>query len=177
MELVEKTDERIVFRFHPNGKEQLTSILNCFPLPSRWEVTLSKNDSEGEFEEDRKFLEETLDTERQSLQSSLDVFLSSPVSFYDEDGDSFLRLGLDRVEWLLQILNDIRISAWQLLGSPGPEEKEELEKLIQEKMPEESMRHAQLFLLLELAGYYQSVIIESLDPDVTPDQNHDEQGF
>jgi len=177
VELVEKTDQRITFRFHPSGKDQLLSILNCFPLPSKWEVTLSKNDHEGELEEDRKFLEESLDSERQSLQSTLDTFLNSPVTFYEEDGQNFLRLGLDKVEWLLQILNDIRISSWQLLGSPGPEDKENLEKLIQDEIPEESMQQAQLFLLLELAGYYQSVVIESLDrPNLSRDEAENQDG-
>lgn len=167
MQLIEKSEERLVYRFHPNGREQLVSILNCFPLPSKWDVVLSRNDDEGELEEDREFLEESLDQEREAMKSGLEVFLNSPVTFYEEDGEDFFRLGQDKVEWLLQVLNDIRISAWQLLGSPGNEEKEELEKLIQENIAEKDMQQAQLFILLELAGYYQAVIIESLSHDLS----------
>lgn len=169
MHLVNKTDDYLIFEFHAHGKGQLTSILNCFPLPSKWEVELSRNDSEGELEEDRAFLEETLGNERNILKTTLDGFLNSPATFYQEDEVDHMRLKLDKVEWILQVLNDIRISAWQLLGSPNEEEKAALEEFIQGDVPAEKMQQAQLFLLLELAGYYQAVIIESLSDEESED--------
>ncbi len=162
LELIEKTSGRIVFRFHQNGRAQLVSLLQCYPLPVKWDVELSRNDPDGELEEDRQFLEETLEKKREAMAEGLQRFLDSPTIFQSSDEGDFLRLPMDRVDWLLQVLNDLRISAWRLLGCPDGDEKKALEELIQGEMPMESMQKAQLFILLELAGYYQSVILDGI---------------
>jgi hypothetical protein len=65
------------------------------------------------------------------------------------------RLTLTNVEidWLLQVLNDIRVGLWLKLGSPD----QEVEFL--GTKPEEVRDHS----LMQLAGHFQSFLLYSLE--------------
>jgi hypothetical protein len=163
LEFIEKSSDRLIYRLHAGGKWQLMSLLECFPLPSQWEVELSRSDTDGELEEDRQFLEETLEAEKLSLEGGIRRFLDSPTIFTeDEGGEDLLRLPVDQVDWFLLVLNDLRVGAWQLLGCPDADEKSSLEALIHEEVPPDKVREIQLFIMLELAGYFQSVVLSSV---------------
>lgn len=155
-------ENRLVFEFQPDERESLESLLKCYPLPSQWNVELVRDDHKGEFEEDRKFLEETLEAEKKAMASGLNRFLESPSVFFEDLPEEYLRIPLDQVDWFLQILNDLRVSAWQLLGCPDQDEKQELEDMLKKEMPAEMMQRMQLFILLEMAGYYQSVVLDAV---------------
>jgi hypothetical protein len=54
------------------------------------------------------------------------------------------------VEWLLQILNDIRVGSWLMLGSP----EEELEVLSEKNAPH--------LLAMHMSGHFQMELLEAL---------------
>jgi hypothetical protein len=58
------------------------------------------------------------------------------------------------MEWLLQVLNDVRVGSWLLLGSPdGPAET-------LAKLSHETASH---FWSMEVAGQFQMVLINAMN--------------
>lgn len=61
-----------------------------------------------------------------------------------------LVLSLDNTEWLLQILNEIRVGAWLKLGCP------------ENRIPKLSATTAKEIWTMEVCGYFQSQLLEAL---------------
>jgi predicted house-cleaning NTP pyrophosphatase (Maf/HAM1 superfamily) len=64
---------------------------------------------------------------------------------------AFKRLSPAEIEWLLQVLNDVRVGGWLALGEP-----EELEP------PEINETNAPYLLAMEAAGYFQAQLLAAL---------------
>jgi hypothetical protein len=66
------------------------------------------------------------------------------------------RLSLDaqQLEWLLQVLNDVRVGSWILLGCPDTDEGQQREI---------TLKTARYYLVMEFAGYFQSVLLDALN--------------
>jgi hypothetical protein len=57
------------------------------------------------------------------------------------------------IEWLLQVLNDVRVGSWIALGSPDPEQDKKI--VFDKKM----LPH---FRMMELAGAFETVFLDAL---------------
>ena len=57
------------------------------------------------------------------------------------------------IEWLLQVLNDVRVGSWIALGSPDPEQDK---KIVYHK---DMLPH---FQMMELAGAFETVFLDAL---------------
>jgi hypothetical protein len=76
---------------------------------------------------------------------------SDPKRLTPDEENWVLKLSEGDMEWLLQILNDIRVGSWILLGSP--------------ESPAEALTVATAphFWALEMADYFQSRLLEALE--------------
>jgi hypothetical protein len=61
-----------------------------------------------------------------------------------------LSLSPAEVEWVLQVLNDIRVGSWIILGSP------------EERLPELNETNAPHVWAMEMAGHFQAQLLEAL---------------
>ena len=70
-------------------------------------------------------------------------------------GQNGLRFSLraPQMEWLLQVLNDIRVGSWLILGSPDQAGKPIV--LNEQTAP--------YFWSMEMSGYFQSALLEALN--------------
>ena len=64
------------------------------------------------------------------------------------------------LEWLLQVVNDVRIGCWLALGSPGYETKKKI------PTDKESLRHA---MFMEIAGGFEMFFLGVINGDVPPE--------
>jgi hypothetical protein len=64
-----------------------------------------------------------------------------------------LSLKISEAEWLLQVLNDIRVGSWLRLGSPDRTE---------EFMAALSEQTAPYFWAMEVSGHFQMVLVHAL---------------
>jgi hypothetical protein len=112
---------------------------------------LSKTGKLPDADANQRLLNEALAEQRAENQRQLSSFLSDPLRLVpaSKEGDDGFRLWLSpaEFEWLLQILNDVRVGSWIKLGSP------EAPKLVlnAETMPQvwamEASGHFQMQLL------------------------------
>ena len=76
--------------------------------------------------------------------------LSEKGRFCKTDSGIQIRLDSHEIEWLLQVLNDVRVGCWIQLGQP-----DEMNKAPLEVDPE----NAVFLWTMELCGYFQSVLL------------------
>lgn len=57
------------------------------------------------------------------------------------------------MEWLLQVLNDVRVGTWVSLGRPDPQTKHKLKP---------TAKNLHRLAIIELSGTFQMVLLEAL---------------
>jgi hypothetical protein len=110
---------------------------------------LSKStDSE---DNNQRLLEEALSETRAQNAQALQKLLADPKKLSGSEAHWQLRLSSGEVDWLLAVLNDVRIGSWVRLGSP--------------EIPLEALRaeNAANYWALEMAGYFQGGFLELLE--------------
>ena len=89
-------------------------------------------------------------TKTAELLAGEETWLKLPERFQQAGNHFEWRVENDHREWLLQIINDVRVGSWVELGSPDDLDAAE------QQVGEESARH---LALMELAGMFQSVLL------------------
>ena len=111
---------------------------------------LSKSGRLPDREANQRLLDEALAEQRAENKKQLQALLADPRRFEHTETGARLSLSPAEVEWLLQVLNDIRVGSWVILGSP------------EEKPAELNAANAPHFLAMEMAGYFQMQLLEAL---------------
>lgn len=153
MQLLGVEGERYVFRLGKREKQLLGKTLRLYPLIPRSHHRLSRQ-AEAADAEDQALLEEAIATQKQTHKHQLDAWLADKARFVEEPGGFRFELDRDQIEWLLQVLNDVRVGSWLILGCPDPDEG---------KQPKLTPENAHFFLAMELCGEFENDLLEALD--------------
>jgi len=86
--------------------------------------------------------------------------LDGQVRFSREQARLALVAHGGQIEWLLQVLNDVRIGAWLAIGSPDGQL--ETIAIFNEKT-------APYFWAMEVSGHFQAVLLKAIDCGVSAD--------
>jgi hypothetical protein len=109
--------------------------------------------SAAEIKAEQETLEESMAQYRRDHRRKLDKFLASPGRFRLEAPDQYrFALTPEQMEWMLQLLNDVRVGCWVKLGRP------ELEGVPKRHLTGQAARD---MTALELSGYFQMVLLEA----------------
>ena len=126
----------------------LTEILKLYPC-----ITTSRHSGPaGGPDSSQNLLEEYLSEQRLENKQRLRAFLASRGQFEMTDKAWHFSVSIAELEWLLQILNDVRVGSWMLLGSPDKE-------LEWESLEQPTARH---FWAMEAAGHFEMQILFAL---------------
>ena len=127
----------------------LWNLLKLYPCIS----SATQPGSPGKRNHSKELLEEALSEQRTENKKRVQIFLREKTHVEATEKGFRFSLSAAEMEWLLQILNDVRVGNWILLGAP--EEKLEL-KLLDEK-------NAPYFWAMEMAGHFQMQILSALN--------------
>jgi hypothetical protein len=153
MKLVQATQHRLVFHLGQREKRSLLHILKLYPAVPSGHHVLSKSGRVPQREANQRLLDEALAEQRAENKRQLEALLADPRRFQATETGARLELSPTEAEWLLQVLNDIRVGSWVILGSPG------------ERPAELNAINAPHFLAMEMAGHYQMQLLEALQRD------------
>ena len=104
-----------------------------------------------EIKAEQQLLEDAMAQRRGEHKRKLEKFFATPGRFRLEAPDQYrFTLTAEQMEWLLQILNDVRVGCWVKLGRP------ELEPAPPEKLTAEEAR---ALSALEMSGFFQMVLL------------------
>lgn len=116
MKLIGRAKDGFEFQLPSREKELLWQLLRLYPrIPSNYQK-LSKG--KGLEESGQHLLEEALAETRDQNKKALQALLNDPQRLKPHETGWRLKLSSANVEWLLQVLNDIRVGSWIRLGSP-----------------------------------------------------------
>ena len=118
MKLIRGTKNELVFQFGGEEKELLLALLELYPCLPPAHQRLSKAAPPPDQEASQELLDQALAEQRAQNQRQLQALLSEPQRWRKADSNWRLTLAPGDIEWLLQVLNDIRVGSWILLGSP-----------------------------------------------------------
>ncbi len=143
------------FIFHISQREKvvLLATLKLYPLLDASYHQLSRNPkTTGQAEQ--QWLEEAMEQQRQDHKKKLGQLFNNDRRFFKEGkGDLLFTLTGEQMEWMLRVLNEIRVGSWVRLGRPEMDTARQL-NLTSEK--------ARFLASMELSGYFQAALLEAL---------------
>lgn len=116
MKLIGRPKDGFEFQLPSREQQLLWQLLRLYPrIPSKYQ-RLSKGT--GLEESGQPLLEDALAETRAQNKRALQALLNDPDRLKPHETGWRLKLSHGEVEWLLQVLNDIRVGSWIRLGSP-----------------------------------------------------------
>jgi len=153
VKLIRGSKTRLVLQLGRREASMLLRVLKLYPRVPPAHQPLSKSGRLPDPQENQRLLDEALAEQRAANREQLRSLLNDPQRFRQSSNDFHLSLSRIEAEWLLQVLNDIRVGSWIILGSP----EGKLEGL--------NARTATDFWAMEMAGYFETELIEALALD------------
>jgi hypothetical protein len=146
------------FTFHISERERraLFKLLELYPLVPASYQKLSRH---GGKPEDQQLLEDSLNSQRNLHKAQVLAMLQANSRFKPEPGGFQFHLKTNEAEWLLQVLNDIRVGSWLLLGSPDSMVK------IFGALNDKTLPH---FWSMEASGDFQMTLVHALTGEGEP---------
>ena len=146
-----------VFHLVQQEKKLLLETIKLYPLVPGTHHRLSKDGKGPKADENQQLLEEALAEQRLENRRQVLAMLSEPQRFRELKSGFQLTLTPAQVEWLLQVLNDVRVGSWLALGEPESGEE-----------PTVTAQNARYLLALELCGLFESVLLDALGVSESP---------
>lgn len=154
MKLTPSTRNKFFLHLAQGEKQLLFELLKLYPRTPPAHYKLSKAARLPDQEASQQLLDEALEEQRTQNKKQVEELLTDPLRLRETETGCRIALSRGDVEWLLQVLNDIRVGSWILLGSPEP--KLEINLLTEKTAPD--------FWAMELAGQIQMHLLSDLNP-------------
>lgn len=107
-----------VFALSERERDFLVSVLQAYPALPRDYQPLSRESADRLGDEDRALLEESLLEHRAGCRSKVRRWLKGGARFRQQQGEWHFALSKTDFNWMMQVLNDVRVGHWLQLGSP-----------------------------------------------------------
>ncbi len=151
MKLLRQSKGRFVFQLSRRESRALRDLLELYPLVPPAHHVLSRSGPVPNQEASQALLDEALAEQRAESRKQLRALLADDRRFTRTESGATLSLAAAEAEWLLQVLNDIRVGSWLMLGAP------------EEKVRELDETTAPRFAAMEMAGYFEAQLLQALD--------------
>lgn len=125
MRYIRSNQREFEFSLGLDEKELLFDLLDLYPLlPASYHRLRREDQGHAEDEDaDQRLLDEAMEAHKRENRQKLKELLESPECLVKRPRSYRLKLDRGRMEWLLQVLNDIRVGSWLKLGCPDQSEK------------------------------------------------------
>jgi hypothetical protein len=154
LKLLSKDEKTFTFLIGKKERELMYAILRKYPMiiAAHFKDRHAGKDSKSGHDE---LIQEALAEQQKENKRQLEEMLAQPGRFAEEELGFRFALTHSEMEWLLQLLNDVRVGSWIQLGEPdgnsnifGPEQK----------LTEQTI---QLAWTMEMAGHFLSGLLEA----------------
>ena len=115
MKLVKQNGKGFEYRLTAQEAHSLRLLVGLFPVAALLPGKISKSDPEAL--EREKLLNESLAAHRENLRRQAKE-LVQPARFKASGNHQLYRISHGKREVMLQVLNDIRVDSWRVLGEP-----------------------------------------------------------
>ena len=157
MKLLHASKNAYIFHLGQRERHLLLETIKLYPLVPASRHRLSKDDHGAKAAENQRWLEEALAEKRKENRRQVLTMLNEPQRFRETKSGFELELTLPQIEWLLQVLNDVRVGSWLALGEPE-----------QGQEPRVTEQNANYHFALQVSGMFQSVLLAALGLSESP---------
>jgi hypothetical protein len=148
--IVQAAKGKFVFRLGDGEKSLLVTILELYPRVTSAAQLCQQSENHQPEKETQALLEEALAEQRAENKKNLKAFLADPKRFQKQEDTWRFFLTASEADWLLQILNDIRVGSWIVLGSP------------ENHLAILGKKNARDYWAMEISGRFQAVLLEAI---------------
>ncbi len=143
------------YEFHLGRREQkvFCEVLAAYPVTPLEHHRVSRA-AVAEPDSKQALLTDSLQAVKAAARKRLDAFLGNAQRFTVLADGYRVSFSREEMEWLLQVLNDVRVGSWLRLGAPDPEAA---------KPPRLTPETARYLPLMEIAGHFEFVLLAALD--------------
>lgn len=149
MKLLRVGNGRYAFQMAPRERELFAIILGLYPVIPSAHQPLSKSSMPDKA--NQRLLDEALAEQRKENRKLVENLLTDPGRFRETAGAIEMTLTAAEMEWVLQVLNDVRVGNWILLGSP--EEPQQFSP---------QSESARFVMAMDLACMFQSYFLDAI---------------
>jgi hypothetical protein len=153
------TQKKFQFEMDRTEKFLLFHVLKLYPAVPASHHRLSKDRHISNRDENQHLLDEALKAQRIEQRKQVESLLKDPhrfVAFEDGYRISFTR---DEIEWLLQVLNDVRVGSWIAIGSP------DLQMENKKRLAKQAIPH---LMAMDAAGFFETNFLHALTGGAQP---------
>lgn len=174
MRLLQRDEASVTFELERREREVLIFLLRRYPvLDPGWHRIAAPSESER-WAAEQEMLTEAMTAAQRENRSRLKRFIAAqlaPPSAEEVDeaaaAPRAVRLTLEEVEWLLQMINDVRVGSWVRLGCPEESAMH---------TPDLAARGMTEYTAMEIGGLVQSILLTVLDHDGEDGEDDEDQG-
>jgi hypothetical protein len=149
-----KGEDRLEFQLGHREMIHWVTLLGLYPRVPPAHYRLTKNDETiPEAAAGQELLNEALAEQREQHRKLVREFLADPARCQKTSSGGRLVLKAGELEWLLQVLNDIRVGSWVRLGSP------------ESGVPPITATNTHDIWAMEAAGFFESCLLEVLSSE------------
>jgi hypothetical protein len=154
--LFRATQDALVLQLGRDEKPAFVELLLRYPVVPAAHQKLSRSRALGAGNEHQQLLDDALHEQRVELQNRIRQWLDERGRFRRvKRGFNFTLLRID-ADWLLRVLNDVRVGSWLQLGAP-----EEMPR--PDDLPGFGPTELQAWLGMELSGKFQMELLFALE--------------
>jgi hypothetical protein len=155
MKLLRTSDATVVFSLSRPECDAFEHVLGLYPVVPAAHQSLSQSLPTPQAAEAQQLLNEALAEQRSANRRQLNLWLArnrpKPTTQSNKTSARFT-LRRTEAEWLLQVLNDVRVGCWLKLGSPAePHEPGELDEARQA-----------IWAAMEVSGMFQMALLHAI---------------
>jgi hypothetical protein len=144
----------LIFRINAREEALLLAMLRLYPVLENSHHRISQ-DPKAAASAEQRLLEESMGQQRAAHRRKVDALFQAPQRFFkDALGERHLVLTGAQLEWLLQVLNDIRVGSWVRLGCPPDLEKPARLNL--------SLARTRSLQAMHICGQFQLALLEAV---------------
>ena len=153
MKLLKRENSGFTFLIGKRERELLFGLLKRYPVMIAAHFR-GRHPAQGEARQNLELLEEALAEQQRDNRRQLEQLLKEPGRFKETDLGFAFHLAEPEMEWLLQVLNDIRVGSWIQLGEPDSNSGAPAEL---------TEKNVQLAWAMEMAGLFEHAILQAMD--------------
>jgi hypothetical protein len=117
MKFTHASQDGYAFEFTLREKQLLFKVLALYPLIPPAHHRLSRTAS-AQDTENQKLLEDSLTTLREESRQRVRTLMDNPRCFQARGAGFGWTASRGEMEWMLQVLNEVRVGSWLALGAP-----------------------------------------------------------
>jgi hypothetical protein len=153
------TQKKFQFEIDRTEKYLLFHVLQLYPAVPTGHHRLSKDRHIPNCEENQHLLDEALKAQRREQRAQVESLLQDQHRFIEFEGGYRISFTREEIEWLLQVLNDVRVGSWIAMGAP------DLEAENKKRLTKQTMPH---LMAMDEAGYFETNFLQAITDGGSP---------